>query len=165
LLFRFKITFIDFNRPACPFQLIFGIGKDDFLTGDVGAKELRDAVGCLLLAAADVGQADAVSKISAAEGVEIGSVAEVSKEPFQSGSADDIAAVVIIVDVVSVSQVRGSGFVTFRGSGVNPKGGPELLQPLTDGNDVVLLILKVRAKALNDEGNGFLPGEEDKAGA
>jgi hypothetical protein len=39
-----------------------------------------------------------------------------------------------------------------------------LLQPLTDIDDVVLFILKVRVKALNDEGNGFLPGEEDKAG-
>ncbi len=156
--------FIEFDGAPGLFQLIFGCGKDDFLAGDVCAKELRDAVGCLLLAAADVGQADAVSKISAAEGVEIGSVAEVSKEPFQSGSADDIAAVVIIVDVVSVSQVRGSGFVTFRGSCVNPQGSPELLQPLTDIDDVVLFILKVRVKALNDEGNGFLPGEEDKAG-
>ena len=117
----------------------------------------------MLLAATDVGQTDAVSKVAAAEGVEVGSGAEVSEEPFQGGPSDDIA-VVVIVDVIGVGHV-GWGILVACGSGcVNPKGSPELLQPLTDGNDVVLLILKVRAKALNDEGNGFLPGEEDKAG-
>ena len=141
--------FIEFDGASGLFQLIFGCGKDDFLAGDVGTEELGNAVGCLLLAAADVGQTDAVSKVAAAEGVEVGSGAEVSEEPFRGGPSDDIA-VVVIVDVVGVSQVGGSILVACGSGCVNPKGSPELLQPLTDGNDVVFLILKVRAKALND---------------
>jgi len=155
--------FIEFDGALGLFQLIFGCGKDDFLAGDVCAKELRDVVGCLLLAAADVGQTDAVSKVAATEGVEVGSGAEVSEEPFQGGPSDDIA-VVVIVDVIGVSHISRGILVACGSGGVNPKGGPELLQPLTDIDDVVLFILKVRVKALNDEGNGFLPGEEDKAG-
>ena len=126
MLVGFEITFIDFNSPACPFQLIFGIGQNDSLAGDVGPEELRDAVGCLLFAAADVGQTDAVSKVAAAEGVEVNSGAEVSEDPFQGGPSDDIA-VVVIVDVLGVGHISRGILVACGSGGVNPKGGPELL--------------------------------------
>lgn len=53
-------------------------GVDGVFAGDIGPKELRDAVGDLLLGAADVGEEDAVSQVAAAERVEIGPGAQVS---------------------------------------------------------------------------------------
>lgn len=58
--------------------MLSGADTGDFLAGDIGPKELRDAVGGLLLGAADVGEEDAVPQVAAAEGVEIGPGAQVS---------------------------------------------------------------------------------------
>lgn len=48
--------------------------------------------------------------------------------------------------------------------GVNPQGSLEPVQPLAGRDNVVLLILKIRAKSADDERQGLLPGRKDKAG-
>jgi hypothetical protein len=56
LLLRFKITFIEFEDAPGLFETDLGTGSDDIMSGDVGVEKLRDAVGCLFLASADVGE-------------------------------------------------------------------------------------------------------------